>query len=498
MQKRARQNQLMRRLFLTLGVLVIVLIVVLILMLATGGPKDIEEQKAQLKETGRYIEGVSIAGVDISGMTYAEAGSNSVIAKKTQEVVNSFTYVFTIAGKEYSYTAQELGITTNLSEILEEALYFGHIGDGATIRDQQREARESGVDFAVSLYADREAVLIKLKEYKPKLDMMPQDATLKIADDVLGEARFTYIDEVKGVDVDVAQLASLISANINKGNFSAAEAPVIITNPKIDVETLKANTRLIGTYTSEFSGGTLDNHNRVANIEILAGIINGTIIRPGEVWSINDAAGPRDAQTAKTVGWKEAPGIADGRYRNEVGGGVCQVSSTLYNASIRAEIEIVDRSPHSWPSSYVPKGMDATISTGGPDLKLSNPYDMPVYIAAYINKDKKKLTVEIFGPPLSHGYIVEFTTIQVGSTIAGETIYHYNKTQLPDGTPIAEGGSETWKQSRDGQTWEVYKQYMDKKGNIISSKLFTTNRYSAFTGEVYVNGPDPAALTPAE
>ena len=491
MSRKARYDQLMRRLFLLLGVLVVVLIVVLILLLATGSPGNIEDKETQLKETGTYINGISIADVDVSGMSYAEASANADILAKARGVVDAFNYSFTVDGQEYSFTADELGITSDLDQVLVEALHYGQIGDGEEIRNEQNEARENGVDFPIQPYADKDAVYAKLQGLKAQLDIAPQDAALEIADDVLGEDRFSYVDEVKGVDVDINQLADLISVNINKGDYSAVDAPTVITKPKIDVATLKENTKLIGTYTTEFKGGTLDNPDRVVNIVLMAGFVNGTVIQPGETWSINDTAGPRNDDTAKTVGWKEAPGIADGRYRNEYGGGVCQVSSTLYNAAIRAELDIVDRSPHSWPSSYVPKGMDATISTGGPDLKLANPYDMPVYIAARVNEDDKKVTIEVYGPPLSHGYTVAFTTVQIGSTIAGDTVYHFNETQLPDGTSIAAGESVTWKQSRDGQTWEVYKQYLDADGNVISSKFFTTNKYSAVTGEIYMNGPDP-------
>ena len=110
---------------------------------------------------------------------------------------------------------------------------------------------------------------------------------------------------------------------------------MIITNPAIDVATLKENTQLIGSYYSLFDSPTLSKEGRVNNIKLLADIVNGTVIKPGEAWSINEAAGPRDEQTAQTVGWTSAPGISNGRYEDQIGGGVCQVSSSVYNAAIR-------------------------------------------------------------------------------------------------------------------------------------------------------------------
>jgi vancomycin resistance protein YoaR len=497
MRRRSSQGNLIKILLLALGIFVVALIVVLILMLATQGSSDPAEQQINLKENGVYIEGISIDGIDVSGMTYAQAQMNEDIKARAQALEDSFTYAFTVHGAQQEYAAAELGLTSNRELILEEALYFGQVGDGATQREQQEQARETGVDFALAIYADEATVLERITALKAELDVLPSDATLKIADDVTGDGRFTVIDEVTGVDVDAAQLTKLITANINNGDFSVVDAPVIITNPKIDAATLKANTQLIRSFTSSFGGSkTLYDPDRVTNIRLMASIVNGTIIQPGEIWSINDAAGPRDDRTAKTVGWTYAPGINDGKYRMEVGGGVCQVSSTVYNAAILSELVVVERKQHSWPSSYIEKGMDATISTGGPDLKLSNPFDMPVYIAASVNEDEKTVTVEIYGPPPKHEYTIKFINKLVATDKASDSVYHYNATKDPDGNAIGEGKKVEWVTPRDAQTWEVYKQYLDKNGNVVKSELFSKDTYKAFTGVYYVNGQDPESVLP--
>ncbi len=493
MRRRSNNIQLFKIMLLSLGVLIVALIVVLILLLSGAGMTP-EQREARLIETGRFIQGISVEGVDISGQSYEQALANESLTAAAAQIEAGFTYTFTAGGVEHTYTAPELGIKAGLAQTLQKAMLFGQLGDGELIREQKAQAQESGMNFEIGLYADEALVLEKITALKPTIDTLPQDATLQIADDVLGEGRFTYIDEVTGVDIDVKALAKLISTNVNNGDFSVVEAPAVITNAAIDVETLKANTQLIGKYKSSFDGSGLDDKDRVTNIRIMAGVVNGTIIEPGETWSINEAAGPRNDDTAKTVGWAYAPGIADGKYRMEVGGGVCQVSSTLYNAVIRAELTVVERRAHSWPSSYIPKGMDATISTGSPDLKISNPYDMPVYIAAFMDERNKELTVEVYGPPLTHGYKVEFTNTQVATDTAPESEYHYNATTDPEGTPISAGKTVEWVKSRDGQTWEVYKQYLDANGNVVKSELFSKDTYKAFKGVYYVNGPDPGAV----
>lgn len=496
MQRRTRNNQIFKMLLMAFGILIIALIVVLILLLSGAG-MTAEQREARLIQTGHYIQGVTVEGVDISGQTMEEALSNDTLLSIAKQMEDGFSYTFTAGGHDYTLSAKELGITSSINNTLVEALKYGQLGDGAAVREQKTQAQESGYDFKLGMYADEAVVLEKLTTLKPTIDVLPQDATLEILDDMQGDERFKYIEEVTGVDIDASAFAKLISQNINSGSYGGVEAPAIITNPGIDVATLKANTQLIGTFESSFDGDGLDNADRVTNIRIMSEIVNGVVIQPGETWSINDAAGPRNDDTAKTVGWAYAPGIADGKYRMEVGGGVCQVSSTLYNASIRAELTIVDRKAHSWPSSYIPKGMDATISTGGPELNISNPYDMPVYIETVFDEKEKKLTINVYGPPLTHGYKVEFKNTLVATNKAPETEYHYNAATDPEGAPIAPGKTVEWVKSRDGQTWEVYKQYVNDAGDVVKSEFFSKDTYKAFQGVIYVNGADPDTVPPA-
>ncbi|MGI5918262.1 MAG: VanW family protein [Christensenellales bacterium] len=485
--------RLMKRLLLALGILVVALIVVLILMLAMADGGNIEEKKLALKENGRYLEGIRIGTVDVSGMTYAEAAANEQIKAEAQAVVDAFTYTVTVNGEPYEFTAPELGLTSNREKVLEEALYYGQVGDGATRREQRRQAEETGVVFELAVWAEEEAVLEKIKELKPRMDRLPQDAKLEFSDD--GNERFTYVPEVTGVDVDAVLLARLITSRINGGDYSVVEAPAIITNPRIDAATLKANTQLIGTFTSSFGGSkSLYAPDRVTNIRIMADIVNGTVIEPGEIWSINEAAGPRNEETAKTVGWAYAPGISDGKYAMEIGGGVCQVSSTVYNAAVRAELEIVERRQHSWPSHYIMEGMDATISTGGPDLKISNPLPYPVYIAVHVDEEEKTVRVDIYGPE-TRDYTVEFTHEKVASEKAPPPVYHYNAKTPPDGNPIPEGQTVVWRAPHDGQTWKVYKQYI-RNGNVFKTEFFHQDVYRPIQGIYYVNGPDPESVLP--
>jgi beta-lactamase regulating signal transducer with metallopeptidase domain/vancomycin resistance protein YoaR len=186
---------------------------------------------------------------------------------------------------------------------------------------------------------------------------------------------------------------------------------------------------------------TLDNRdhisaNRMVNIKIAADMINGIIIKPGEEISLNSLLGPRDAETAKIAGWQEAAGFISGGFGMQFGGGVCAVSTALYNAAIRAELEIVEFKHCTVPYDLVDGGLDVTVSTTGPDLKISNPYDCDVTIEATL--DDVLLTVNIYGPPMD--YTVDFhSEIGDANKEAPEMMYVYDTEIAPDGTKIAPG-----------------------------------------------------------
>lgn len=505
MQRKTNRSQYIKALMLAMGVFVVALIVVLVLLL-TGSTLNEEERQERFLDTARYIEGVSVGGVDVSGQSFIEALENSQLIALADDFADSFIYTFTVGDTTHSFSSAELGLTSNLEQVLKEAMFFGQHGDGETVKQQKQRLQNGTVNFDIGVYGEESVVQQKIQALKLKIDALPRNAVFEIEDDLKSDSDASYlmdlegvtlVDEVIGTDVDAAALSKLICSNLRNGDYSVVEAPALFTHPDMNAQRLKENTQKMGEMTTYFEGRTLGHPNRVNNIRIFANIINGTILEPGIAWSINEAAGPRNAQTAKTMGWTEAPGISNGRYEGTLGGGVCQISSTVYNAAIRAEMEIVERRTHSWPSSYVPDGMDATISTNGPDLVISNPYDSPVYMVAYINEDEYKLTVQFYGPPLPHGYKINFINEKVGQKNPPASTYHYNATQTPDGKAIGEGKTEEWVKPRKGETWRIYKQYLDSDGNVVKSERFGNDvTYRAFAGIYYVNGPDPSTVLP--
>lgn len=146
----------------------------------------------------------------------------------------------------------------------------------------------------------------------------------------------------------------------------------------------------LGTCTTSFARS---NTNRNTNIQLATKACNGYVIQPGATFSFNTVVGKR----TKERGYKEAGVYVNGQTDTGIGGGICQVSSTLFNAALESNMTIVARRAHSLPVSYLPKGRDAAVSWGGPEFKFKNPYSFPVMIGTYYDKNGK-LTMSIRGP----------------------------------------------------------------------------------------------------
>lgn len=147
----------------------------------------------------------------------------------------------------------------------------------------------------------------------------------------------------------------------------------------------------LGTCTTKFKRSQT---NRNTNIQLATKACNGYVIQPGATFSFNTVVGQR----TKARGYQEAGVYVNGKTDTGVGGGICQVSSTLFNAALESNMTITARSAHSLPVSYLPRGRDATVSWGGPEFKFKNPYSFPVMVGTYYSASKGTLTMSILGP----------------------------------------------------------------------------------------------------
>ena len=183
-----------------------------------------------------------------------------------------------------------------------------------------------------------------------------------------------------------------IAAALASGTPAPAEIalPYAARQPHVTTDALAQVDTLLGSFTTAYATST---GNRITNVTTAAEAINGTILLPGETFSFNKVVGPRTADN----GFRTAPVIIDGQLKPGMGGGVCQVSTTLYNAALLADLEIVARSHHSMPVHYVPPGRDATVVYGAIDFQFRNSSAAPIVIEGLADTAKKTLTFRILG-----------------------------------------------------------------------------------------------------
>ena len=245
--------------------------------------------------------------------------------------------------------------------------------------------------------------------------------------------------------------------------------PIHDLEPTITQEMLQSKFVLRGSYTTSFSDST---KNRKYNIRFGAEKINGIILKPGDVFSANDTLGTRTRKN----GWKNAGAYESGEVVQQAGGGVCQLSSTLYNAALYADMEIVERRNHSMPVHYVDRGRDATINSVGNiiDFKFRNNTSSDVIIMAYT--DGNILHMEIYGVPFETDEYdrIEIRTKQRGS-VSIKTVYEYD-----DSKPASY--SKTITKGSKGYTVQTYKDYylgqtLVKTDDLGISKYTMCRRY---------------------
>lgn len=206
---------------------------------------------------------------------------------------------------------------------------------------------------------------INLEKIRKEIYKEPKDAYIE-------ENPFKVYTHVNGVDFNITMEEAEKIIQADKQEY---EIPLKITIPEKTIADLgeKAFPDQLSTYTTRYNSG---NYNRSNNLELAAKAINGTVLMPGETFSYNQTVGERTI----SAGYKAAAAYAGGKVIQDVGGGICQISSTLYNAVLLANLEITDRSNHCFETSYVPAGRDATVNWGTVDFQFKNNRKYPIKI----------------------------------------------------------------------------------------------------------------------
>lgn len=437
-------------------------------------------------------ENILIDGVNVSNLSVSSA--RSALSAAHADALKRLSFTVAIGGEQLKISGEQLPISFNE----EEALAF------AAALKKHYPAGNAPRTFSCTPSADAEALRSALSALLSPYNIIPQNASFSF--DASIKERFVYAAEREGREIDVTPLAAQIKAVVGGGERPAeasvlgAEAPhearfearILTLSPSYTLEDAKADTALVSSFQTSFKGSVYGKKNRVFNIKKAVGMLNGTVIPPGGEFDMNRTIGDRNAQN----GWKEAAAIRDATYVQEYGGGVCQVSTTLYNAVLMADLEVTERWHHSWPLGYVDIGRDATISTGGPNFKFKNNTAAGIVICAYVEEDKKLIHVELYGRALENGVSIKLRSYKVDTLeTPGEDFVL--DAALPFNT------REVVREERVGSVAETYKEYYDASGGLLKKVLVARDKYRSVKGitmvsrDIYYGYTPPPTSPPA-
>ena len=460
--------------------------VIIIVSIANSGGADAVADMDKLMQTGkRFKAGVKLIGVDVSGMTPEEA--TGLVKNAAEKKLK--TVAVTISSGENSWTldSDAMGMGYDIAEALADGLNFGRGEDDNTVVITGAGEGE----FDAKYTWDRGKIISALAAMSQSINTEATAAYAEPVTDWTQEERFIYHTGEEGITLNEEATADAIEKALGQGEFvCTVEATVNAVLPGGNIDDLKAATSFIASYTTKFSARRDDEvkQNRKFNIQKAADIINGNTIQPGEEWSFNTVVGPRTYE----LGWKGANGISGGKeYTIQAGGGICHVYTTLYNALLCANMEIVDRRAHTIPSDYVPVGLDATVDTRGIDFVWKNNTDMPAYIFAKVEKvegssSRNTITVYVYGKPLPEGVTYQSRNEIIEERSRQDEAIYTNDASIPTGYQL---------ERVQGHKYYVAEAYQDKyvDGKLAESKLLYTDKYKGNPPEVSIGTGAPLA-----
>ncbi|MDR0879738.1 MAG: VanW family protein [Clostridioides sp.] len=337
---------------------------------------------------GKIARNVTIEGVEISNMTKSDA-YKAVSSKYTLRDIN-----LSYDGRDYKVKAGDIGLKYDIE---------GAVNDAYDMTKKDTYLKNIKKYFAVLFEGDNlkfdtsfdEAKLSeKVSKIADGINVKMKNASISI------DGGINYKDSVTGREFDVAANKESIYKRISNKNAQVLPLKVNLKKPEITLDQVKQVNSTLGSFSTDY-GSSPDG--RRYNVGLAARKASDIILMPGEEFSYNAYTGPSN----RANGYKNAPVIVYGKIKQAPGGGVCQTSSTMYNAALFAGMQITEVNNHSQHSSYVPRGRDATVSDGGLNLRFKNPYDHPVFIKNYADggtvssviygneTDKKKVSINV-------------------------------------------------------------------------------------------------------
>ena len=404
-----------------------------------------------------FAENVFVEDLAVGGLTKEEAKAK--LEKNISERISKQNIVFTKGELSIDVPFNELGITYNIDEMLDKAFEVGHHEKFFTKYNIAKNGLETKQEFGLSRSIDESKIDNVLKNCADQFYVEPINATLERKN-----RQFITTKEINGSTLDINATKEKALATLNEmtdSNTHTIEVEAIIAEivPECTEASLQDVQTLVSSFSTSYNNASA---NRNENLKVASEKINRMLL-PDEVFYLSNQLEPFTVEE----GYKNAGTIVNGKIEDSLGGGICQVASTLYNAVLLTDLEIVTRQNHSLTVSYVPLGRDATYNTGTIDFKFKNNSGHPIFIEGYC--ENNQVIINIYG----HKSLKSTHDIKFESTVT--EVIPAPATKYEDDPTLDEGKEVVETTAIDGKRVNLYKLYY--KNGVLEKRVLVNSSY---------------------
>ena len=431
------------------GALVCAPIVLLIVLL------NRDKAPADVREAQQFFpEGASVGGVDLSGQTFEEGQS---LLNETVRSVAASEVTLTFGERTWAFTLGDIGLTADVSDQLGAAW-----GNGSEETDDG-----TGADHPLSYTYDRDKLKQIVSDIEREIDRAPVNSVMSIVE----VAKFSYTDASEGYDLNADELIAQIGALARAGAGGAIELKPQVIPPEVTKADLEEATVLLGECVTSLEGSSAA---RVNNVNIALNSFNFFTIGAGRSVSFNRVVGQRTEE----AGFKEATEYAGTTVQQGIGGGVCQASTTIYGAVIRAGLQVLERYNHTMTVSYVPASQDAAVSNNDKDLRFLNNTNSTIYMFAWVDDSKNQAICRIFGKPVDPTLAIDIDSVILQADMPSTAVTYKEDTE-GDTVYYTDEEPVLFKQGKPGMRSQAFRVYKDAvSGREIRREKLSEDYYS--------------------
>lgn len=444
MDSSALRNKISKKNLIIIAISIFLLLIILMIL------------SLRLFNGSRIFPNVFIENVNVGRLTPREATLKVNEAFKKE--MDAFLIELAYDDDRWQLTSEDLDLYYLFDDSIEEAYKVGRTGNYFQRIKSINNLRKNPKIIKLEPYYNMNKVESKIEELSNMINKPAINAKIERKN-----GGFVISKEVLGVELEKEILKDSIITAIRNFNNDLINIQVKNIQPEIIEENLRGIRDLIG---QSFTAFNSQDKGRTENIRIAVNVINNTVLMPGEEFSFNDRTGPRSEE----AGYKEASVIVNGEFVTGIGGGICQVSTTLYQAVVRSDLEITERRNHGLPVGYVPMGQDATLAYGYIDLKFKNNKDYPIYIESFIKGEQ--VYVKLYSNKTDNVYID--LTSEVVEVVEP-------KMQIKKDSNMYLGERKISKSGKKGYRVVTYKVYL-KGGRELKREVISKDYYPSRDG----------------